>query len=288
MADADWADFKQLRGKALPERIEFRGASYIQEKLFKRDFYAATGLYRLRSGDAHRDRPEQVVLKVYHTEPLGPVPLGWLGRRLCWREVGYFQLTDGIPGLARLHGSFGDAGFIREYIPGCDLREYRKHSQPDNQFYPKLNAMLAAIHARGISHNDLSKPENILVRPDGSPAIIDFQIAGGYSWRLPLLKQIAWAIRRYMQSVDRYHLLKLHRRDRCQDFSPDEIREARRKGLILTLHGLLLRRPYRLVRHFVMNQFMRVRPAPVTPAHIAAAGMESSHSTAASAVSQAA
>ena len=46
MADADWAKYKQIRGKPLPESIEFAGTAYSLAKVFKRDFYAATGLYR--------------------------------------------------------------------------------------------------------------------------------------------------------------------------------------------------------------------------------------------------
>jgi serine/threonine protein kinase len=257
MADADWANYKQLRGKALPERIEFRGAWYRQEKHFKRDFYAATGLYRIEQPNG--ELPEQIMLKIYHTEPLGLLPLGWLGRRLCNREVYWFRKTEGISGLARMFERFGASGFVREYVPGCDLREYRKADRPNEEFYPRLYAMLTAIHARGIAHNDLSKPENILVRSDGTPAIIDFQIAGGYSWRLPLLKQIGRRILRYMQSVDRYHLRKLHRRDRPQDFTPEELKQARKKGIVLMLHGWLLRKPYRAVRHFILNRFMRAK-----------------------------
>ena len=264
MADADWASYKQLRGNVLPQDIEFRGGRYRQEQLFKRDFYAATGLYRLQDGKATAERPQQIVLKIYHTQPFGILPLGWLGRRLCRCEVYYLKKADGIARLPRLLERDGPSGFVREYAPGCNLREHRKSRRPDEHFYPRLYDMLAAIYTRGIAHNDLSKPENILVLPDGGPAIIDFQIAGSYAWRLPLLRQLGRRLRSYMQSVDRYHLRKLHRRDRRQDFTPEELQQSRKKGLLLTLHGILLRRPYRAIRHFVLNHFLRARP-PQTP-----------------------
>lgn len=272
MADAEWANYKQLRGKSLPERIAFRGAEYRLEKLFKRDFYAATGLFRIVD-EWHADLPRQVLLKIYHTEPLGIIPLRWLGRFLCAREVYFFQATDGIPGLARFYARYGESGYIREFIPGCHLREFRRTNRVDELFYPRLNAMLAALHARGISHNDLSKAENILVRPDGSPTLIDFQIATTGQFQFPLLRYLGQQMLPYMQSVDRYHIGKHHRKDRPQDFTEAELRQTRRKGLLLQLHGWLLRRPYRLVRHFVMNRFMRVT------ANTEAAGMESSRST---------
>ncbi|MEX2121015.1 MAG: hypothetical protein WD847_15595 [Pirellulales bacterium] len=271
MADADWANYKQLRGRMLPERIAFRGAQYRLEQLFKRDFYAATGLYHRLNDRPRSQRPERIVLKIYHTDPLGFIPLGWLGRFLCNREVYFYQATEGIPGLPRFLQRHGKAGYIREYVHGCHLRDYRKTNRIDERFYPKLQAMLAAIHERGISHNDLSKAENILVRPNGSPVLIDFQIAT--TFQFPLLRRLGGHPLRYMQSVDRYHVGKHHRKDRPQEYSPAQLRNSRRKGLLLTLHGWMLRRPYRAVRHLVMNRFMRVETQP------AAAGVESSRSS---------
>lgn len=272
MADADWANYRQLRGRPLPEMIEFGGARYRLDTHFKRDFYAATGLYELDAGPG----PAQVVVKIYHTDPLGPVPLRWLGRMLCNREVYYYRAIDGIPGLARLLGRYGETGYVREYVPGCHLRDYRKVARPDAEFYRRLHAMMAAVHARGLSHNDLSKPENILVRPDGTPTLIDFQIATNFRFRFPLLRYLGRHALPYMQAMDRYHLRKHHRRDRPEDFSAEELQRVRRKGVLLSLHGWLLRRPYRAVRHLVMDRFMRV-----TPGRSAADGTESSRSTAA-------
>jgi tRNA A-37 threonylcarbamoyl transferase component Bud32 len=97
---------------------------------------------------------------MYHTEPIALVPLGSLGGRLCSREVYYFAKMTGIPGLPRVLAQHGESGYIREYVPGCDLREYRKTHGPNELFYAKLKVLLASIHAQGISHNDLSKPEN--------------------------------------------------------------------------------------------------------------------------------
>ncbi len=74
----------------------------------------------------------------------------------------------------------------------------------------------------------------------------------------------------YMQSVDRYHIGKHHRKDRPEDFTAQELANSRRKGLLLTLHAWLLRKPYRAVRHFVMGRFMKVNSSAI--------GMESSHS----------
>jgi hypothetical protein len=52
------------------------------------------------------------------------------------------------------------------------------------------------------------------------------------------------------------------------------------------LHGWLLRRPYRAVRHFILNWFMRAKP--VTSDDSKSNGTGSSHSTEASTPSRAA
>src|SRR5262249_20782098 len=122
MADGDWARYRQLRGKALPPVFEFRGCAYAQEQLFKRDFYAATGLYRReRTQTCAATLPDCVILKIYHTDPFWFLPLDWLGRWLCQREAGFLEALDGITGIPRLLGRHGDSGLVREFIPGCNL-----------------------------------------------------------------------------------------------------------------------------------------------------------------------
>lgn len=271
MADADWAKYKQLRGYPLPETIPFAGATYELVRHFKRDFYAATGLYRLRAENPSSLRPEFLVHKVYHTDPLLILPLRWLGKRLCEREIYFHELTKDMNGVPRFYGRVGVAGFVREYIPGCHFREYRKTVRPSRELFVRLYEILAELHARGISHNDLAKPENILVRPDGTPVVIDMQIALSYRFRFPLLRAFAPRMRRYMQSVDRYHIMKLHRKSRPEDFLGEAFGGVQEKGFLLRLHGWLVRRPYRGVRHFIMNLFMKAKST--------AADTESSRST---------
>lgn len=254
MADADWHLYRQLRGKELPETFDFRGIAYRHLKLLKRDFYAAVGLYeRLLEADL----PRQVLLKVYHTESLWGLPLGWLGRWLCRREARCYETLTGLAGVPRYLGSHGEAGLIREYVPGCNLREYRAVRRPDARFYPELLHILDGVHARGMAHNDLNKPENILVTPDGRPVLIDFQIAlGPYRWMGPLFRPLL----HYLQWADRYHLMKHYTHDRPEEFTPEQIRKVRDKGILLRMHGMLLRKPYRAVRHAVVLPLLRRDP----------------------------
>ncbi len=255
MADADWHKYRQLRGKELPADFVLQGVWYAREKLLKWDFYAAVGIYQRQQMSC--SLPDRVLLKIYHTDPLWRIPLDWLGRWLARREIAALQALADVPGIPKLLCTFGESGMVREFIPGCNLKEYRTRRLPDEQFYPELAQILEQVHARGMSHNDLAKPENVLVTEQGRPVLIDFQIALGP--QLPRWPVVGWLARRflrYMQQVDHYHLRKHHTWDRPEDYTAEELKQARRKGTVLWLHGVVVRRPYRAVRHFVLRRWM--------------------------------
>lgn len=266
MADSDWANYKQLRGQELPTEITFRSHRYRFDRYFKRDFYAATGLYLKSSEGTSETVPEKIVLKVYHQDRLGILPLGWLGRWLADRERRYQARVAGLPNIIQVLDHWERTGMIREYIPGCHLREYRKSGQqPTVEFYHQLHAALRTIHERGFAHNDLSKAENILVHEDGFPVLIDFQIAHDFGSQNFLFGWLGRSILHYMQSVDRYHLRKHHIKDRPLDFTPTEIKNRKKKGLILRLHATCIRAPYRGFRHVVMRLFLKSKHALNSP-----------------------
>jgi predicted Ser/Thr protein kinase len=256
MPDHEWVRYKSIRGKPLPAQFEWRGRPWRLAKVLKFDFYAATGLYEAGDSEAPADGiPTQVLYKVYHDDGLGPIPLGWLGRWLCEREVWYLNAVGQVDGVPRILSTFGRTALIREFVPGKNLREHGKYAGLRDDFFPRLKAILARVHAAGISHNDLSKPENILVNDDGQPILIDFQIALGAGSARWSPRRLLGPFVRYMQGVDRYHLRKIHRRYRPFDFTEAELAAARKKGLIVHLHSYI-RRPYRSVRHFVLDRYL--------------------------------
>jgi hypothetical protein len=256
MPDAHWVRYRQIRGQAAPEAVEYHGASYALRRVLKRDFYAVTAVYARLLDSRASGLPPEILLKIYHTDQLGPIRLEWLGRWLCHRECHYLKRLDGIDGVPRLLAPYGKAGFLREFVAGCNLREFATTRQPDAEFFPRLTRILEQIHARGVAHNDLSKPENVLVTPDGRPVLIDLQIArAGLLSHWPVIGGLSRRFIGYLQRNDRYHLTKLHRRRRPEDFTPEQLAQARRKGLVLTFHGWA-RRPYRAIRHKVMQRYL--------------------------------
>jgi len=106
---------------------------------------------------------------------------------------------DGVPTLLAWDGR----ELLRSYIIGAPMQQ----AQPRHRsYYRDALRLLARLHRRGIVHNDLAKEPNWLVRADGSPALVDFQIAWTRGHRGRLFRLLA--------REDLRHLLK-HKRTYC-------------------------------------------------------------------------
>ncbi|MDZ4771780.1 MAG: hypothetical protein SGI72_01460 [Planctomycetota bacterium] len=130
------------------------------------------------------------------------VPLsGVLSRRLLRRERKALERLDGLSGVPRLvpfqassalaavpgvitcaagasakTASVTDlrSSLVRTFIEGAPLSEAA--ALPAN-FFDELDALVVAVHARGVCHNDLHKEQNVIVAADGYPWLVDFQLA---------------------------------------------------------------------------------------------------------------
>lgn len=92
------------------------------------------------------------------------------------------------PGLPRFHEQYRNDQMlclIREYVEGTPLNEYAKEKQLTTEeiisFGKQLCDILSTLHGHvpPVIHRDI-KPENIIVKPDGTLALIDFDISRAY------------------------------------------------------------------------------------------------------------
>ena len=230
-----------LGRRALPSEIEVGGRRYVQRRVFKNDFFAATALYE--------GQGEKVILKVGRQASFMALPLGWIGRLLAARERAAMERLHGLEGIPRLIGGWGPAGIVREYIEGCPLSE--AEYVPDD-FFQHLTTLIEAIHHREMAYADLEKPENVLVGEDGYPYLFDFQT----SWNLPARwGGNLWAarvLRQWLQAGDRYHLLKLQRRTRPDQLSAEAKAASYRRPWYHRGHALLTR-PFTRLRRRVLG-----------------------------------
>lgn len=242
------AALKALGHGVLPATIEVNGRRYIHRQVFKHDFFAATALYE---ADApFEDQVDRVILKVQRQAPFLLFPLGWIGRLLAARERSAFERLAGIPGIPRLLGGWGPTGLIREYVEGHTLAEV---DRVNDDFHPRLRELIGAIHARDMAYVDLEKPGNILVGEDGRPHLFDFQISWYWPRRWGGALWPARAIRRRLQSGDLYHLIKLQRRTRPDQLTPEALAASYRKPWFVRTYNLLTR-PFTRFRRRILGR----------------------------------
>ncbi|HZV38521.1 MAG TPA: phosphotransferase, partial [Pseudoxanthomonas sp.] len=102
----------------------------------------------------------------------------------------------------------------RSYLDGAAM--YLRPPRGDLAYFRAARRLLQQIHRRGLAHNDLAKEANWLVLEDGSPAVIDFQLATLGRPRSRWMRLLA--------REDLRHLLK-HKRMYCREhLTPVELR----------------------------------------------------------------
>ena len=100
------------------------------------------------------------------------------------------KLSLNHSGIVRVNESFranGTAYYVMEYIKGQSLREYVKHSHQGKlgeaealQLFRPIAETIGYLHDNMVTHLDI-KPDNILIRENGEPVVIDFGLSKHYS-----------------------------------------------------------------------------------------------------------
>ncbi|HEY4374885.1 MAG TPA: protein kinase [Burkholderiales bacterium] len=129
---------------------------------------------------------EQAATQEHHVLKMLPIAPAddEIGSDLMERFLQEFALVSQIdhPNVARIFNQgFTDAyAYISmEYFPGGDLRELIAKGLAPNvavAILLQIGGALTAVHAQGIVHRDM-KPDNVMIRGDGSLALADFGIA---------------------------------------------------------------------------------------------------------------
>jgi hypothetical protein len=226
-----------------PASFVLEGQTYRHAQTIKHDFFAATAFYRADSGG-------RAVLKLSRTVDFAGLPLAWLGRWLCRREVRFYTKLADLPNVPAVLGRVGETGFVHAYVEGRPLS--KEHPVPDG-FFGQLDVLFEALHQRRLAYVDTNKPQNILLGEDGRPHLIDFQI----SWDLAELGDFflnRWWLR-HLQREDRYHLLKHWRRLRPDELSAEQLEASKRRSGLIRLHRMIFK-PYFLIRR---RTFARLR-----------------------------
>ena len=121
----------------------------------------------------------QVVLKVLRQMPGHSDSIGAFDRFLQEYETIADMDHPNIVRIYDLGVSDDHAHIAMEYLGGGDLRQRIDRVIPERQviqYLRQIASALSAVHRQGVLHRDL-KPGNIMLRKDGSIALIDFGLA---------------------------------------------------------------------------------------------------------------
>jgi hypothetical protein len=234
---------RALGKRDLPPAIALGGSTYRHEITVKHDFWAVTGFYLSDNG-------ERVVLKMSRMEDFAGIPLLWIGKWLCAREMRFYTKLGDLPNVPPLLGTVGQTGFVHAYVAGKPLSKNRP--VPDG-FFKQLVELLDELHRRNIAYVDTNKPENILLGEDSRPHLIDFQISYDMhemgDWWLNRM------VLRQLQREDGYHILKHKKKLRRDEMTAAELAASGRRSWLIRLHRFIAK-PYFLLRR---RTFKRLR-----------------------------
>lgn len=139
-----------------------------------------------------------------------------IGRFLLGRELRALRRLDGIDGVPQRAFRIDGDAIAAEFIPGTTLGQAAPE-QMTTPFFIALERLLSDVHARGLVHLDTRGTGNMLLRPDGSPALIDFQASLDTRW-MP----VSW--RRWLGDLDMAGVYK-----KWLQRDPDSMGPARRE-----------------------------------------------------------
>jgi hypothetical protein len=186
-------------------------AQFIQDAIFKRDIFSETVTGHF-DGAPH----ERIIYRIVSAAPWWAKPLAWM---LARREIRALKAVKGIDGAPNF--LLADrSGLFRTWTDGAPLHLARP---AHTAFYRDARRILREMRRRGVTHNDLAKPQNWLMRPDGRAAVIDFQLAS-------LHRRRNWRFR-LMAYEDLRHLLKQKRSFAPDLLTPSELKVLASKSL---------------------------------------------------------
>lgn len=208
-------------------------APFVPETVHKRDIFSET-----ISGHLEGHPEIAVVLRKLDTVPLYARPLS---RWLASRETRGLKAVQGIEGCPTLIRADRE-GLLRSWTKGTPLHLAKP---TDPAWYRDAKRLLREMRHRGVTHNDIAKPQNWLMTPEGRAAVIDFQLASVHPRRGKLF--------RIKAREDLRHLLKQKRAYAPHLLTASELRMLAQKSLPSRLWMATGKKLYNFITRRLMN-----------------------------------
>lgn len=137
---------------------------------------------------------------------------------LLSRELAFLNRLEGVDGIADSAFRIDRYAIAVQFMPGESIgKRVKERITPD--FLEKLEALVDAMHARGVVHLDLRGLGNVMIRPDDTPGIIDFQ-SSLFTDRMPR------GLRKILEDFDFSGVLK-----KWAKYQPEAMGDARKAEL---------------------------------------------------------
>lgn len=208
-------------------------APFVAETVHKRDIFSET-----ISGTLEGIEDFPVVLRKLDGVPLYARPIAWFLARKEIRGLHAVKGIEGCPLLLRVDKT----GLLRSWTQGTPLQLAKP---ADSAWYRDARRLLREMRRAGVTHNDIAKPQNWLMTPDGRAAVIDFQLASVHRRRGPLFRTMA--------REDLRHLLKQKRAYAPHLLTPSEHKMLATKALPARLWMATGKKLYNLITRRLMN-----------------------------------
>ncbi len=208
-------------------------AVFVGETVHKRDVFSET-----ISGTLEGVADFPVVLRKLDGVPAYAKPLAWWLARREIRGLEAVQGIEGCPVLVRVDKT----GLLRSWTQGTPLHLAKP---TDPAWYKDARRLLRDMRRAGVTHNDIAKPQNWLMTPDGRAAVIDFQLASVHRRRGRMF--------RVMAREDLRHLLKQKRAYAPDLLTPSEIAMLNQKALPSRIWMATGKKLYNFITRRLMN-----------------------------------
>lgn len=137
---------------------------------------------------------------------------------LLGRELSILSRLRNVDGIAPESFRIDRFAMAVTYMEGSNI-DKADRSLMTPAYLEAFEALLDTMHKRGVVHLDVRGTGNVMIRPDGSPGLIDFQ-ASLYTGWMPA------CLRRLLEDFDRSGALK-----KWLKYCPDAMGEERRREL---------------------------------------------------------
>jgi serine/threonine protein kinase len=119
----------------------------------------------------YEDDNNRYVIKVPHGKGLARS----FHRRMLRHEYEVYKKLGDFDGAPACYGLIDNQYLVLEFIDGRTIRT--KRPLDEDEFNAKLFDYIKIMHAKSVAHMDLKRKDNLLVKADESPCILDFGAA---------------------------------------------------------------------------------------------------------------